>query len=169
MVTDPTRDLEKTLTVGSPAFSANGEIPREYTADGEDVSPEITIADWPDETRFLALVVDDPDAARGSWTHWLAWDLPVERGGVKIERGEALGERATIGTNDFGDVSWGGPAPPSGTHRYRFRAFALREPLGLHDGAYPIEVLRALEGKALAWGELVATYSRAKPARQPRA
>jgi Raf kinase inhibitor-like YbhB/YbcL family protein len=141
----------------TPAFESGQPIPRKYSCDGEDVSPPLTWSDVPEGTRSLALVVDDPDAPRGTFTHWLAWGIDPAAGGLR--EGEAP---PVEGKNDFGEVGWRGPCPPPGhgPHRYLFRLHALEAELDVPSGADKAEVQRALDGRALAVAELVGTYER---------
>ena len=148
--------MTDTLTVTSSAFTADGAIPNRYTCDGEDVSPPLAWSGAPVGTAAYALIVDDPDA-RG-WIHWLATDLPVDP--PALNEGASGSSAATEGRNGFGRTGYGGPCPPSGSHRYRFEVFALSEPLGLSDGFSADELRAAMEGKVLASGQLTASYRR---------
>jgi Raf kinase inhibitor-like YbhB/YbcL family protein len=145
------------FTLLSSAF-ANGEpIPRRHTCEGEDLSPPLSWSDAPGATRSLALVVDDPDAPVGTFTHWLGWGL--EPGA----QGHGEGEAAPVeGRNDFGTSGYRGPCPPPdhGRHRYFFRLYALDFDPGLTPGAGKRELERALEGHTLAVAELIGTYER---------
>ena len=116
----------------------------------------------PPEARSLALICEDPDAPRGTWVHWVLYNLPT--GMTSLPEGiparDTLAGGGTHGTNDFGRIGYGGPAPPSGTHRYFFRLYAVGRALSLPAGASRQELLRAMEGHVLARGELMGTYSR---------
>jgi Raf kinase inhibitor-like YbhB/YbcL family protein len=141
----------------SAAFADGTVIPRRHTCEGEDVSPPLSWSDPPEGTGSLALVVDDPDAPGGTFTHWVAWDIDPAAG----ELGE--GQPApSEGQNDFGRVGYGGPCPPPGhgPHRYSHRLYALGEPLGVQPGADKVEVERALKGRSLGTAELMGTYER---------
>jgi Raf kinase inhibitor-like YbhB/YbcL family protein len=141
----------------SEAFANGQPIPRKYSCEGEDVSPPLAWNGVPEGTVSLALVVDDPDAPSGTFTHWLAWGIDPAAGAL----GE--GEAAPVeGQNDFGSAGWRGPCPPPGhgPHRYFFRLHALEGEPELAAGAGKPEVERALEGRALAVAELVGTYER---------
>jgi Raf kinase inhibitor-like YbhB/YbcL family protein len=143
--------------LGSTAFSDGELVPRRHTCEGEDISPPLSWSDPPEGTRSLALVVDDPDAPGGTFTHWLAWDIDPAAG----ELGE--GQPApSEGRNDFGQIGYRGPCPPPGhgPHRYFFRLYALGEPLGVEPGADKTEVERALDGRSPATAELMGTYER---------
>lgn len=141
------------LTVTSTAFTEGGAIPSKHTCDGDDVSPPLAWAGAPEDAAAFALIVDDPDA-RG-WIHWVVADIPAESTEVAEDR--AAG---TQGRNDFRRNGWGGPCPPSGTHRYAFHVFALSERLGLSEGFSADALRAAMEGKVLASGQLSATYQR---------
>jgi Raf kinase inhibitor-like YbhB/YbcL family protein len=145
------------LALESSAFEHAQPIPSRYACDGDDVSPPLRWANVPEEARSLALLVDDPDAPRGVFTHWVAWGLDPGRGG--LGEGEAApGE----GRNDFGTVGYRGPCPPPGhgPHRYFFRLYALDRDLELDPGAGKPELEQIIEGHVLAAAELVGTYER---------
>ena len=151
------------IVVKSPAFEDGQSIPRQYTADGADVSPPLTWSGVPEGTRSLVVLCEDPDAPRGTWTHWVLFDLAADA----RELAEATPRQATLaggaaqGTNDFGKVGYGGPAPPPGKpHRYYFKVTALDTRLGLAAGAKRQEVQRAMEGHVLGEGWLMGRYAR---------
>ncbi|AMV36185.1 YbhB/YbcL family Raf kinase inhibitor-like protein [Planctomyces sp. SH-PL62] len=156
-----------TIRLQSPAFADGGAIPKVHTCDGEDVSPPLEWSGVPDAAKSLALVVEDPDAPRGTWTHWVIFDVPagVRGFGEGVPAHERVtvaagGETALQGRNDFKKTGYGGPCPPSGTHRYIFRLFALDAELGLGPEATRQDVLRSIKGHILAEGELTGRYSR---------
>src|SRR3954454_14084786 len=139
----------------SEAFTDRGEIPRRHTCGGDDVSPALSWSDPPPGTRTLALIVDDPDAPVGTFTHWLAWNITPAAGGL------AEGESAPAeGTNDFGAAGWSGPCPPHGhgPHRYFFRLYALDAELDVGFRAARPDVERAIDGHVLASAELMGTF-----------
>ena len=143
------------MRITSTAFENEGAIPQKYTCQGEDVSPPLAIEDIPEGARSLALIVDDPDAPMGTWLHWVMFDVaPAE----KIEEGAAPGRQ---GVNDFGKKEYGGPCPPSGTHGYFFRLFALDAELGLDEGAKRSQVEEAMTGHILEKAELMGKYTKA--------
>lgn len=145
------------MELTSSAFRHETRIPSKYTCDGDDVSPPLEVADVPPGTEMLALVVDDPDAPSGTWDHWIAYDIPV---GDAIPEGvAALG---TAGRNSWGRSGYGGPCPPSGTHRYFFTVYALDTRLGLAAGASKAALLEAMEGHVLAEATLMGRYARQK-------
>ena len=142
----------------SSAFDAGAEIPTRYTCDGDDVSPPLAWSDAPAGTRSLALVVDDPDAPGGTFTHWLAWGLKPDAG--RLEEGQAP---AVEGRNGFGKTGYRGPCPPPGhgAHRYFFRLHAVDAELDLAPGAGKDELERLIGEHELAIAELMGTYERA--------
>jgi Raf kinase inhibitor-like YbhB/YbcL family protein len=142
----------------SPAFGADAEIPRKYTCDGEDVSPPLEWADAPDDTAALALICDDPDA-RG-WIHWLVFDMDGSQSGGLAEGLAASPDAPAQGQNDFRRIGWGGPCPPSGTHRYRFTLYALDDRVGLSGSPTADELRSAMQGHVLGEAELTAKYTR---------
>lgn len=144
----------KTLTVSSKAFQQAGHIPLKYTCDGENVSPPIDIQHIPESTQSLLLIIEDPDAPNGTWLHWLVWNIAP---GHHISEGEIPGEQ---GLNDFGNVNYGGPCPPSGTHRYYFKMYALDNLLNLPEGSSRSTVEEAMADHVLAYGELMGRYKR---------
>ncbi|HEY1007410.1 MAG TPA: YbhB/YbcL family Raf kinase inhibitor-like protein [Sphingobacteriaceae bacterium] len=143
------------LRVTSAAFLEGALIPPEYTCDGRNISPPIDIEHVPADARSLALIADDPDAPHGTWLHWMVWDIPVTHG---IPENEIHG---TAGKNDFGDPGYGGPCPPSGTHRYCFRVYALDAVLNLPADTRKAELERSMAGHILAFGQLTGRYRRA--------
>ena len=141
----------------SAAFAAGGSIPHRHTCEGEDLSPPLSWTAPPAGSRSLALIMDDPDAPGGRFVHWLSWGIAPDAGGL----GE--GESGPLeGRNEFGTVGYRGPCPPRGhgSHRYRFRLYAVAGELGLPAGIGVAELERALSGNVLAAGELVGVYQR---------
>lgn len=146
----------------STAFAHEQPIPSKYTCDGEDVSPSLQWSDPPEGTRSFALIMDDPDAPRGTWIHWVLYDLPAETRTLPeaIPAATNLSDGGRHGKNSDRKKGYGGPCPPSGTHRYFFKLYALDTPLGLSPGASKKRLLRAMEGHILAQAELMGTYTR---------
>lgn len=143
------------MKLSSLAFEHENTIPERYTCAGSDISPPLQISDIPEGTVSLVLVMDDPDAPGGVWDHWVAFDVaPLDA----ID--EAVGTLGTPGTNSWGRTGYGGPCPPSGTHRYYFTVYSLDTSLGLPMGADKAEVLEALAGHVLAEATLMGRYSR---------
>ena len=142
------------LTVTSPAFENSGFIPAKYTCDGDDMNPPLNIKDIPEGTKGLVLIVDDPDAPAGTWDHWVVWNIPV------MERIEENSVQGVEGLNSFQRHSYGGPCPPSGTHRYFFKVYALDIKLDLNPNSRKKDIERAMKGHILAKGEVVGLYKR---------
>lgn len=141
------------MKLGSPAFTDGGAIPSRYTCDGEDVSPPLAWDDVPDGTRAFALTVQDPDAR--NFVHWLLSNIPGDLRELPEGQGDAIG---TPGSTSFGATGWGGPCPPSGTHRYVFSLYALSEPLS-STGSLD-QVLDGVDRLALGRAELAGVYTR---------
>jgi Raf kinase inhibitor-like YbhB/YbcL family protein len=147
-----------TIIVSSPAFGDGDEIPQRFTCDGADISPPLDFAGIPENTTELALLVEDPDAPGGTFTHWVMWGVNPARS--NLGEGE-VPAGAVQGTNDFGRLGYGGPCPPPGPpHRYVFTVFALSEPLDLPTGASATDLKRAMAGKMLDSGQLTGWYQR---------
>ncbi len=142
------------MKVNIPYMQPGGTIPRRHTCDGENVSPPLAIEDVPPGAKSLALIVDDPDAPAKVWVHWVMFDIPVQAG---IAEGARPGRQ---GINDFGKKGYGGPCPPSGTHRYFFKLYALDRNLGLPEGSTKQQVEKAMAGHILGQAELMGRYSR---------
>lgn len=145
-----------TITVSSTAFTDGGTIPRRYACDGEDVSPPLRFAGIPSGTQELAVLVEDPDAPRGTFVHWVAWGLDPST--ATLEQGATP---PGTGTNGFGRRGYGGPCPPRGApHRYVFTVFALSRRLDLPPGASADQLRRAVADATIAEGRLVGRYGR---------
>ena len=142
------------MKITSPAFKHNASIPAKYTCQGEDVSPPLAFNDIPEDAQTLALINDDPDAPMGTWDHWIIFNLDPSK---KIAEGDAPG---TQGKNSWGRNDYGGPCPPSGTHRYFFKLYALDAALELPEGVTKHEVEEAMEGHILAQAELIGLYKK---------
>ena len=145
--------MTDTISVTSPAFDEGGAIPTRYSCDGEDVSPPLAWRGAPDGTVAFALILDDPDA--GGFVHWTVADIAASDGSA--EEGESPG---IDGRNGFGRAGYGGPCPPSGTHRYVVTLYALSEPLSVEPGFSAADLRSAMEGRVLATGKLTGTYRR---------
>lgn len=144
------------MQVTSPAFEHGTPIPSRYACDGENVSPELMIEGVPEDALSLVIIVDDPDAPGGTWDHWVAYDVRMF-GSIPEDVG-LFGDFGIDGLNSWKTTGYGGPCPPSGTHRYFFKALALDAELGLAEGATKAEVLAATEGHVLAEAVLMGTY-----------
>ncbi len=151
-----------TIKLTSTAFDEGGMIPSQYTCDGQNVSPPLAWSDLPEGTKTLALICDDPDAPRGTWVHWVVYQIPASERGLpeNLPARETLDGGARQGTNDFKKPGYGGPCPPSGTHRYFFKLYALDASLDLASGATKDQLLKATEGHVLAHGQLIGRYAR---------
>lgn len=155
--TEATRAIYyKQLKVTSPAFKENEMIPSKYTCDGVNVSIPLDIKHIPEEAKCLALIVDDPDAPIGVWVHWVIWDIPVTH---HIKENEVHG---TQGLNDFQQHYYGGPCPPSGTHRYFFKVYALDALLDLPANTKKLQLEKAMSEHIIAFGELIGLYKKNK-------
>lgn len=145
----------KPLYITSTAFENEKIIPGKYTCDGKNINPPLDIANIPEEAKSLVLVVDDPDAPIGTWVHWIVWNIPV----TKTQLGE--NDIAGIeGLNDFQQNHYGGPCPPSGTHRYFFKVYALDALLDLPVNTKKRELEKAMNTHIIAFGKLIGLYSR---------
>ena len=143
------------MKLASPEFKNGKSIPKKCTCDGVDVNPALDIEDIPAETKSLALIFDDPDAPRGTWVHWVMYNIPVT---ALIEEDSSPGEQ---GLNDFGKTGYGGPSPPSGTqHRYFFKVYALDTELALRGRVDKSAVEAAMEGHIVDKAELIGVYKR---------
>ena len=145
----------KELTIRSPAFQPNCSIPKKFTCDDQNINPTLTIEGTPKEARSLALVVDDPDVPMGTFDHWVVWNIPPLTS--KIAENSIPGIE---GLNGARQVGFTGPCPPSGTHRYFFKVYALDTELKLGPKSSKKDLEKALQGHILAKGELVGLYSR---------
>jgi Raf kinase inhibitor-like YbhB/YbcL family protein len=141
----------------SPDFSEGAHIPERFTCDGDDVSPTLRIDGVPEGTKSLLLIVDDPDAPRGTFTHWLIWNLPPD---VTEISAEPIPSKGVPGTNDFGTNEYGGPCPPSGVHRYYFKVYALDTTLELSAKSKRKAVNAAMEGHIVEEASLMGRYER---------
>lgn len=150
------------MQLRSPAFEHGGLIPAKYTCDGQDISPPLTWADPPAGTRSFALIADDPDAPRGTWVHWVAWNIPADTRSLNegLPKQDALQNGMKQGTTDFRRVGYGGPCPPSGTHRYFFKLYALDSTLNLPASTTKSDLEKAMQGHILQQAELMGKYQR---------
>lgn len=145
------------IKVTSPAFHEGGDIPARFTCSGANDSPPLHFEMVPSAAKSLVLVVDDPDAPGGLFTHWLVWNLDAKT----TEIGEKSAPKGTTGRNDFGKTAYGGPCPPSGTHRYYFKVFALDTQLSLAAGAKRAQLDAAMRGHVVGQGQLMGRYGAA--------
>lgn len=154
------------IRVSSPAFRDGDMIPKKYTCDGEDASPPLQFSGVPAGTKSLVLICDDPDAPVGTWTHWVLFNLPPDTKTLaeKIPASATLPSGAIHGQNSWGGrkIGYGGPCPPSGTHRYYFKVYALDVKLDLHAGTTKKHLVKAMKRHIIGQGELMGTYKRQK-------
>ena len=142
------------IDINSPAFDEASRIPLKYTCDGLNINPPLKIGKLPEQTRSLAIIVDDPDAPVNTWVHWIAWDIPVTH---------LIKENASVGTegmNDFQHCGYEGPCPFSGTHRYHFKLYALDTILSLPYGSRIRNLEKSMSGHIIGFGETVGTYQK---------
>ncbi len=138
-------------------FDNNERIPGRYTCDGRNINPGLEISEIPEKTKSFALIVDDPDAPAGTWVHWIIFNIPPTI--IKIEE-NSIPTHSKQGTNDFKKLDYGGPCPPSGTHKYFFKIYALDSELELEEGASKKELENAMKEHILEKAELIGLYSR---------
>ncbi len=145
------------LSIFSPAFENNGNIPSRFTCQGLDINPPLVIKNVPAGTVSLALVVDDPDAPVGTWVHWVMWNIQADTS----EIGEnSVPPGSVQGLNDWKRNSYGGPCPPSGTHRYFFRLYALNSELKIKPGTTAADLRKAMKGRIIEEAEYVGLYKK---------
>ncbi len=158
--TPPDNKAEIKLT--SAAFKEGEAIPRAYTCDGVNISPPLEWSGVPKTARTIAIVADDTDAPGGTWVHWALYNLPAENIGLveNLPLTENLKAGGFQGTNDFQKIGYRGPCPPSGTHHYYFRIYALDSELTLKAGATKAELLKAMDDHVVLQGRLMGTYRR---------
>lgn len=146
----------KQLTVTSTAFEPNGNIPQKYSCDYEDINPPLSIEGVPEDTKSLALIIDDPDASSGTFDHWVVWNISPSQN--KIAEHTAPG---TEGLNGMGEHGYTGPCPPPGKpHHYNFKAYALDMMLGLDAASKKKDLEKAMKGHVLAEGKLIGLFGR---------
>lgn len=150
-----TAQKQRTLEVRSKAFPPRTFIPPAFTRDGENINPPLTINNIPKGTQSLAVIVEDPDAPGGKFVHWVTWNIPPLS---EIVEDSSPGRQ---GKNDFGNLQYDGPSPPSGTHRYFFKVYALDAMLDLKPGAAVTALEEIMEPHILGFGELTGLYGRA--------
>lgn len=150
------------MKLTSSAFQHGQMIPQQYTCDGRDISPPLTWSDPPQGTQSFALIADDPDAPRGTWVHWVVWNIPATARSLEenVPKRESLETGARQGMTDFKKIGYGGPCPPSGTHRYFFKLYALDTTLKLPSSTTKADLEKAMQGHILEQAELMGTYQR---------
>jgi hypothetical protein len=156
-------ETHKQMEISSSAFKNGQPIPGQYTCDDKNISPPLAWNGAPTGTESLVLMVDDPDAPGGVWTHWVVFDLPADASGLSEDaaKTDSVFEKAKQGLNDFKNAVYGGPCPPGGSqHRYFFKIYALDIKLGLPSGASRKAVEAAMAKHILAQGQVMGTYRR---------
>jgi len=159
---DKPNDNSGGIKLTSSAFKEGQPIPATYTCKGVNISPPLEWSGVPKTARTIAIIADDPDAPSGTWVHWVLYNLPADNIGLveNLPPTESLKAGGFQGKNDFGKIGYGGPCPPSGTHRYFFKIFALDGELPLKAGATKAEVEKAMAGHVVAQGQLMGTFGR---------
>ena len=145
------------MKITSPVFGHNQKIPSKYTCDGENLSPPLEISGVPEGAKSMVLIMDDPDATHGLWVHWVLWNISPD---TKEIPENSVPAGAAEGMTSFGKPGYGGPCPPSGTHHYYFKLYALDTILDLNKSSEKQELESAIEGHVLGQAELVGLYSR---------
>ncbi|MDE1839151.1 MAG: YbhB/YbcL family Raf kinase inhibitor-like protein [Thaumarchaeota archaeon] len=149
-------NIPQILKVSSSAFRNEGNIPSEFTCDGQDISPPLSITNVPKGAKTLSIIMDDPDAPMGTFTHWIIWNIPSSK--TQFAKGEKFS--FPQGLTSFGVTAYGGPCPPSGTHRYFFKIYALDTELDLSEGSSVMDLQKAMFGHVIAESTLMGKYSR---------
>ena len=150
------------MELTSSAFTHEASIPEKYTCKAENISPELSWGEPPAGTQSFALIMDDPDAPVGTWVHWVLFNIPASTRNLPeaFPSDTTLPDGSTSGNSSFGGPGYGGPCPPSGTHRYFFKLYALDEMLAISAGATKGELEKAMAGHILAQAELMGTFSK---------
>ena len=151
-----------TIKIMSSTFKDGQMLPKRCGYDNENSSPALSWSGLPAGAKSLAVICDDPDAPGGDWVHWVIFNIPSGTGGLpeKMSKDKVLKDGSRQGMNDFRKTGYDGPCPPSGTHRYVFKVYALDTLLELKDGATKQELLDSMKGHILAEGRIVGLYSR---------
>lgn len=145
------------MQIASHAFVNNGKIPNKYTCDGEDVNPPLEFFDVPEEAQSLALIVEDPDSPGKTWMHWIIFNIKGSTTGIPED---TVPNGAIEAVTDFGNTGYGGPCPTTGTHRYRFKLYALNTFLDLSEDTTRDELIAAMDGHVIDEAELTGLYTR---------
>jgi Raf kinase inhibitor-like YbhB/YbcL family protein len=144
------------MKIKSSAFENGGVIPHRYSRYGEERTPPLDFVDVPPEARSLVLIMDDPDAPSGLFTHWIVFNIDGNASGFRDNR---VPDDVRFGENSWGESAYGGPRPPNGEHRYFLRLYALDARLDLPQGVHRAQLERAMEGRVLAKAELMGRYA----------
>jgi Raf kinase inhibitor-like YbhB/YbcL family protein len=151
------------IVISTDAFQSGGNIPKEYTCDGGDISPGLSWSNIPAKTQSVALIVDDPDAPMGTFTHWVIYNLPADKKELPkgVPKTRVLKDGSIQGVNDFGETGYNGPCPPPGKpHRYFFKIYALDKKLEISGEVSKGKLEKAMQEHILAKGELIGRYGR---------
>lgn len=148
--------VTKSFSISSPVFDQNGMIPKQYTCDGNNISPPLTIRNVPSGTKSLLLLIDDIDTPQATWVHWLVWNIPSKTKEIVVN---SLPAGAVVGLNSYGNNAYGGPCPPTGQHRYVFRLYALDTLLVISAQSHKQDALDAANTHVLAETEYTGVYS----------
>jgi Raf kinase inhibitor-like YbhB/YbcL family protein len=161
-IADKPKDDKSEINLTSTAFKEGQPIPATYTCKGVNISPPLEWSGVPKTAKTVAIICDDPDAPAGTWVHWVLYNLPADNIGLveSLPATENLKAGGFQGKNDSGKIGYDGPCPPSGTHRYFFKIYAMDAELSLKAGATKAEVEKAIEGHIVAQGQLMVTYGR---------
>lgn len=161
---EPTTEADMSFKLTSDAFANGQSIPAKYSCVGRNISPPLTWNEPPASTGSFALIVEDPDAPSGTWVHWVLFNIPADRRSLEEDlpiTGKNVDPNAIYaGKNSWGDIGYGGPCPPSGTHRYFFKFYALDTVISLLPGATKEQLLKEMKGHILAQAELMGTFSK---------
>jgi Raf kinase inhibitor-like YbhB/YbcL family protein len=163
LASDQATGAAMSFQISSTAFSGSQMIPKKFTCDGPDMSPQLSWKDAPAHTKTFALIMADPDAPAGTWVHWVVYNLPADKKELPegVAKQEQLPDGALQGRNDFRKIGYGGPCPPPGKpHRYFFKLYALDIKLDLKAGASKADVERAMKGHVLGEAELIGRFGR---------
>jgi Raf kinase inhibitor-like YbhB/YbcL family protein len=144
------------MKISTSAFEEGGTIPKQFSRDGGDKSPALQIEDVPEQAKSLVLIMDDPDAPKGTFTHWILFNVSPRTKEIHQDSPPVM---ATQGRNDFGDIGYGGPRPPSGEHRYFFKIFALDAVLPLSRGAKRAEIDAAIKGHIIDEAQMMGRFA----------
>lgn len=155
-------DMSTNIILKSDSFSDGGMIPAKYTCDGANISPQLSWDNAPKDTKSFVLICEDPDAPMGTFTHWILYDIPADVHELpeNLPKDKVLPNGAKQGIADFKKIGYGGPCPPSGTHRYYFKLYSLDTLLNLEPGLKKEDILKAMNGHILAQGQIMGKYTR---------
>ena len=145
------------MRITSPVLKHNSKIPSKYACDGQNISPPLELSGIPQGARSLVLIVDDPDAPSKTWVHWLVYNIDPK---VKEVKENSVPIGGVLGTTDFGKPGWGGPCPPSGSHRYFFKVYALDTILDIPNGFTKQQVLEKARDHIIEEAEMFGLYNR---------